>query len=134
MKIEKLQVGQTVYSVERRGLGNTTLRTTSVFPIRIEEIDLANQRVMASWNHNRPTPYYARSVAKWREKEPVMHTGASGVQRLATKKEIRLAQERAAANLTIIGNKCPIHDIGYYEVRIGDKPFKHCWKCTEEAK
>lgn len=88
MKIAKLRPGQVVYSVERRGLGNTTMKTTSVFKVRIVEIDPLGQWVTASWNGNPPRKYYNRVVSKWREKEPVLVTSGF-TQRLATREEIK---------------------------------------------
>jgi hypothetical protein len=87
MKIDKLTVGQTVYSVERRNMGNTTLRTTSVFDVRIMEIDPEKRWVMASWNGNTPRKYYLGSIVKWKEKEPVLVHSMTGSSRLATEEE-----------------------------------------------
>jgi len=130
MKIEKLQVGQTVYNLERRGMGNTTLRTTGCFSIKITEIDPARQWVKASWNFNSPQKFYQRSVSKWREKKPIMHTGAFGVQRLATKAEIALAEAQATSGLPD-GDRCLTHDIPMVESRVGSTKIKACWKCCE---
>jgi hypothetical protein len=93
MKIEKLLPGQVVYSVERRKMGNTTMKTTSVFKVRIVEIDPEKQWVLASWNGNTPSKFYRRTVGKWREKKPVMIIGNFGSQRLATREEIKAMEQ-----------------------------------------
>jgi hypothetical protein len=128
VKIEKLQVGQTVFNLERRGMGNTTLRTTSAFAIKITEVDPAGQWVMASWNFNSPRKYRAHEVSKWREKKPIMHTGGFGVQRLATKKEIAFA-EAQKANGVPEGDRCIVHDIPFGSNRVGGFDIKACWRC-----
>jgi hypothetical protein len=92
VKIEKLQPGQVVYSVERRNMGNTATKTTSVFSVRIVEIDPDKRWVLASWNGNPPSKFYGRSVSKWREKKPVMVTSGFG-RRLATREEIKAMKD-----------------------------------------
>jgi hypothetical protein len=128
VKIEKLKVGQIVYNLERRGMGNTTLRTTSAFAIKITEVDPAGQWVMASWNFNSPRKYRAREVAKWREKKPIMHTGGFGVQRLATKKEIAYAEVQKECGVPE-GDRCIVHDIPFGINRVGNFDIKACWRC-----
>ena len=46
MKIEQLQPGMTVYNVQRRPMGNTTLKTTGVFSVYIKEVDMAAGKVL----------------------------------------------------------------------------------------
>lgn len=94
MKIEKLQPGQVVYSVECRNMGNTKMKTTSVFKVQIVEIDPLKQWVMASWNGNTPRKYYNRIISKWREKKPVMISSPMGSQRLATREEIKAMEQK----------------------------------------
>ena len=67
MKISQLQPGQIVYNVIRRKMGNTTLRTTGVFSIRVVEVRTNQGKydtgvpisdyVLASWNGNRPEKF-----------------------------------------------------------------------------
>ena len=68
--LNKLVVGQIVYSVQRRRMGNTTLSREAVFPVRIVSIDLEKRCVTASWNYNPPSRFGERHVNKWRLKEP----------------------------------------------------------------
>ena len=90
MKIEKLQPGQVVYSVERRKMGNTTLSTISVFNVCVKEIDPEKRWVLASWNGNPPQKFYLKSVSRWRATKPVLVSSFGGMrQRLATREEIK---------------------------------------------
>lgn len=88
MTIDKLKPGMTVYDVGRTTMGNTTLRTVSVWPVQIVIVDHEKGVVEARWNYNPPRKYYRRSWSKWRAKEPVTIKGALGIRRLATRAEI----------------------------------------------
>lgn len=68
--LSKLAVGQTVYSVERRRMGNTTIVREAAFSVRIVSIDMEKRCVMASWNGNPPKRFSERHVTKWRLTEP----------------------------------------------------------------
>jgi hypothetical protein len=101
MKIEKLRVGQVVYSVERRLMGNTTLSTVDVRKITITEIGPDNRWVMASCNGNVPRKYLERQTSKWRKKEPILYRyepgtfgHRMGVKRLATRAEIKAMEDK----------------------------------------
>jgi hypothetical protein len=94
MKIESLTVGQTVWNVRRYGMGNTTLRSTAVYTVRIVEIDLERGRVKASWNGNTPEWFYGKSISTWKKNEPVMVETAFGARRLATREELKAIKER----------------------------------------
>ena len=68
--INKLSPGQTVYSVERRRMGNTTIRIGSLFGVKIISVDVENHKVVASWNGNPPKVFYAKSIKAWKVKKP----------------------------------------------------------------
>ena len=71
MKIEKLKPGMIVYGVGRTKMGNTTMTTVSVWPVRIISVDLEKRSCIAVWNMvNKAQAFYERSISKWREKEP----------------------------------------------------------------
>ena len=60
--LKKMSPGMTVFDVKKA--------TGSVWPVKIKEIDLENERVFASWNGNEPE-WFARKVwSKWRLKRP----------------------------------------------------------------
>ena len=87
MKIEKLKPGQTVYSVRRRKMGNTTIGTTVVYRTQIISIDPENRFVIASVNGNPPREYFPAQLSKLRKEKPVLIRGLLGNYRLATKKD-----------------------------------------------
>lgn len=99
MKISQLQVGQVVYNVMRRKMGNTNISDTAVFKIVVKEIDPAGQWVLASWNFNAPEKFRERSVSKWRKEKPMMVKSVMGSERLATRAEIKAAKEKKAAEV-----------------------------------
>lgn len=94
MKMEGLKPGQVVWSVERRKLGNTELRTTSVFAVVVKEVclDAPSPHVVASWNGNRPQRFYRRGVSRWRKDKPLTVSTGLGA-RLATRDEIKAMKE-----------------------------------------
>ncbi len=101
MKIEQLQPGMTVYNVQRRPMGNTTLKTTGVFSVYIKEVDMAAGKVLASWNGNTPQVFRRRAIGTWRKNKPVLVSSGMGSQRLATREELQAMKaketERIAA-------------------------------------
>ena|SRR5579863_1288322 len=127
MKISKLQVGQVLYGTQRRKMGNTTISTTAVFPIKVTEIDPEGNWVMASWNFNGPKKFRQRDVNKWKTNKPVLTTYTFGHARLATKAEIALAEAQATAKPE--GDRCLTHDIPYEDARVGNVQTKACWRC-----
>lgn len=89
MKIESLKAGDTVFDVGRRKMGNTTISTVAVWPVRIIAVDPDGRWVQARWNCNPERRYYASHVKRWRKKEPVLVSGPFGQRRLATREEIK---------------------------------------------
>jgi hypothetical protein len=68
--ISRLKPDQIVYSLIRRYVGNTMLRETYLFEVRIISIDPNGKWVEASWNGNRPTRCYASEAKAWKVKKP----------------------------------------------------------------
>ena len=69
-KLERLNVGQIVYSVGSYQSSGANIRHKAHWPVLIKEIDLAGNKVLASWNYNPPRWCYRREVEKWRLSEP----------------------------------------------------------------
>ncbi len=130
MKISKLTVGQVLYGTQRRKMGNTTISTTAVFPIKVTEIDPEGNWVKASWNFNSPRKFRQNEVNRWKVKKPILTTYAFGHARLATKAEIALA-EAQANGAQPEGDRCPTHDIPYEDARVGNTATKACWQCRK---
>jgi hypothetical protein len=91
MKIEQLKAGQTVWDVQRRKMGNTAMRTLSVFAVVIHSVHLDGKTpcVMASWNGNPPSLRFMRDAKNWRKSKPVLIRNAMGRARLATREELK---------------------------------------------
>ncbi len=88
MTFDKLRPGMEVYDVHAYRLGNTTLQSIGVWPVRIISVDAEMQTVQASWNYNRSKTYTRRVWATWRMKPPkLIDTGFPGQQRLAKQGE-----------------------------------------------
>ncbi len=68
--IENLTIGQVLYTVTRRKMGNTTIKENAVHAVVVKEIDLQKRRVLASWNSNTPRWFYGADVTKWKIKKP----------------------------------------------------------------
>jgi hypothetical protein len=67
----RLKVGQTLYTVTRQGMGNTTMTRKAVHPVTIKEIDPVKRRVFAVWNYfNAPQWYSERQVLRWKVNKP----------------------------------------------------------------
>lgn len=66
----QLQVGQTLYSISRQKMGNTTVSREVCHPVTITAIDPDGRWVEARWNGNPPRRYYPRQVQQWRVSRP----------------------------------------------------------------
>jgi hypothetical protein len=70
MVIKKLSPGMTVYDV-RRSRGNQFYNGKwQTWSVRIIEVDAENEKVLASWNSNKPEWYHKKTWSKWRLKKP----------------------------------------------------------------
>jgi hypothetical protein len=92
--LSKLKPGQVLFDVQKRLMGNTTLRDTAIFRVRIDEV--FSDHVIASWNGNRPGKYWRKEIAKWRTSKPYVVNEKFGpsiiITRLATKLEVETAK------------------------------------------
>lgn len=96
IKIENLKPGQVVYDCHSHRAGNTTMRTWGVWNVEIREVH--DDRVVASWNGNKPQIFWGREF-RWLKNKPVLVSELRGmIQRKETAQErkARLAQERSA--------------------------------------
>ena len=94
MKLERIEVGATVYDVGRRKMGNTTMKTVCVWPVRVIEVDLTARTVKAAWNFNPARIYTEREFSKWRAEKPMLVGSITGKKRLATAEERKAAREK----------------------------------------
>ena len=87
MKFDKLEEGMELYSLTTQKMGNTTLRTKAVHPVRVISIDREKRQAMCSWNGNPPRRYFERDIEKLKANEPILISTAFGGKRLPTLKE-----------------------------------------------
>lgn len=69
-KFDKLVPGQTVWTIRRQKMGNTTVSYNALYEIRVVEIDREKGRVLASWNSNKPQWFGRTEVSKWKLERP----------------------------------------------------------------
>lgn len=88
MKITDLKPGQVLYDVRSTRMGNTKMRTISVWRVSIKEIDPSGTKFTASWNSN-PVRNYYHVPTSWKKKEPFLVTCVNGYgKRRPTKAEL----------------------------------------------
>jgi hypothetical protein len=85
--LSRIKPGQILWSVTRGNMGNTTVRTSHLYEVRV--IDVHDDFAIVSWNGNPPQRYYSGHIAKLRTKKPVMITSAIGRQRVARRGEVK---------------------------------------------
>lgn len=97
-QINKLKVGQRLYTVTNGRLGNTTLRTVHVHDVVVKEIGPEGRFVVASWNGNPARSYGPHEVSSWKVSEPITVEGFFGSRRLANKEEKTAILAKRAAS------------------------------------
>lgn len=95
MEISKLKAGETFWSVERTRMGNTMVKTTSVYKVEILSVDESGKFFTYRWNGRRESNGY-RVPANWKRKKPMLVPTYFGGYRLATREEQRKAKEEIA--------------------------------------
>lgn len=73
--------------MSRSRMGNTTMSTVTVWPMRIEAVDTEERTVRASCSSNSVCTYAAYQGSKWRMKRPDLVQGPLGNYRLAKRGE-----------------------------------------------
>ena len=68
--INRLKPGQIVFSIESYKMGNTNIRCKGLWEVRIVEVNLERNFVIASWNGNPPRKFLPQDIKKWRVNEP----------------------------------------------------------------
>ena len=69
--IPNLKVGQILYELRTVKMGNTRMKRTACFEVRVMEIAPDDLSIMASWNGNLPPQRYsARKVSPLRVNKP----------------------------------------------------------------
>lgn len=89
MKIEKMEPGMTVWSVRKHNMGNTTIKTVSVYKVSIIEVNKEEKWFTYSWNGNKEQKGGERSASQLKKNKPITIRGPMGNHRLATREEIK---------------------------------------------
>lgn len=71
-KIQLIKPGDVLWVRKNYRMGNTTMRTTGVYPMYVKEVDYEKGRVLAHFNYegNPPRWYSQHQVDKWLKKRP----------------------------------------------------------------
>ncbi len=98
LAINKLAVGQELWSLTTQKMGHTTMRTKSQHRVVITGIDPDPDPkwFMASWNGNPPTKYHA-VLKSWKLKKVILVTSLMGRQRTLYRDE-QLSLKQAIAD------------------------------------
>ena len=87
MTISNLKPGDVLWDAHSYRMGNTSMRSVGVWPVRILEVDPDGKWVKVSWNENFPEKHYSLPRS-WKSKQPKLISMGFGRYRLATKAEI----------------------------------------------
>lgn len=87
MKFERITPGMVLYDAHKHRMGNATMWTMGVWPVKILSVDAERRTAIASWNGNRAEVYYERDLRRLREKEPKLVKVGWG-HRLARRGEV----------------------------------------------
>ncbi|WP_312740480.1 hypothetical protein [Cedecea neteri] len=93
MKLGKLEPGMVVWDVRKHNMGNTTVKTVSVYQVSIIEVNKDEGWFIFSWNGNKPQKGYEGAAAKLKKNKPITIRSPMGYSRLATREEIKAMKE-----------------------------------------
>lgn len=96
MKFEKIEKGMELFDCHSYRMGNTTMRSLGVWPVRVLEVDIERRRAFVSWNGNRPEWYYERDLAKLKKDEPILIRTRMGSRRPTKEERAAILAERKA--------------------------------------
>lgn len=85
IKFEKIKEGMTLYDVRRHRMGNTTMSSVGVWPVRV--IDVFEDGAIVSWNYTKPERWHRSQLEKLRAKEPELVENMLGQMRLKRRGE-----------------------------------------------
>lgn len=92
MTLDKLTPGMTVYDVRRRKVWNSRRSTVETVRVRIMGVCQFDGTVRASYAGQPEGFYGKRRWSKWRLARPLLITIRPGIERLATREEIKQAK------------------------------------------
>ena len=68
VEFSNVKPGDILYDVQRVKMGNTTMRRTAVYEVRV--IEVLDNHAMVSWNSNKPQKYRAYDFTRLRRTPP----------------------------------------------------------------
>lgn len=75
--LKKIEVGQVLWSIKKQKMGNTSISTQSLYPVKVIEINLDEGFAIVSWNGNAPVKYRENQIRALKvnkpEKIPPLH-------------------------------------------------------------
>jgi hypothetical protein len=89
--LKKIKAGDILYDVHTYRMGNTLLRSTGIWYVRVISVD--QDGALVSWNGNREEHYSEEKLRKLRTVKPVMIETIMGSSRIATRAEIAAMKE-----------------------------------------
>ena len=89
MKLSSLKPGMTVWSVRKHLMGNTTIKTISVYEVNIIEVNHDEGWFTYSWNGNSVQKGHDHTASQFKKNKPVTIRCSMGYRRLATRAEIQ---------------------------------------------
>ena len=77
--LSRLKPGQTLYTITKQKMGNTTIRINVMHHVIVKEVFPDEGYCIASWNGNTPRRYSAFQVKSWRVNKPKPKTQIRGM-------------------------------------------------------
>ena len=68
--ITNIKPDQILYCIQRQKMGNTSVSIGSLYKLKVIEVDLDKNRVLASWNGNPPRYFYKHHIKQWKVNKP----------------------------------------------------------------
>lgn len=89
MKLKSLKPGMTVWLVRKHLMGNTTLKTISIYEVNIIDVNQKEGWFTYTWNGNAEQKGREHTASQFKKNKPVTIRCAMGHRRLATREEIK---------------------------------------------
>lgn len=70
LKFHTIQPGDVLWEKRRQQAGNTTMRYTAVFEVRVISVDAERETAEVSWNGNPAKTWHKRNLEKLTRKKP----------------------------------------------------------------
>lgn len=68
--LKKIEAGQVLWSVKKHKMGNTSISTQSLYPVKVIEVNLDEGFAIVSWNGNAPVKYRENQIRALKVNKP----------------------------------------------------------------